>query len=102
MKSTGNVTAIAELADRLNPVLRRHGVVRASVFGSLARGESRPDSDLDLLVEYEAGRAVTLFDLSDLRQELKESSGREVDLVFPDRLKPRLRQRILRELVTIL
>lgn len=50
--------AISDLAARLVPVLRRYGVVRAGIFGSVARGEARPDSDLDLLVEYRLATGV--------------------------------------------
>ena len=82
------------------PTLRRRGVVRASIFGSVARGEARPESDLDLLVEFEPGR--TLLDLSGLRLDLEEELGRRVDVVTRNGLHPKLKASILRELVEIL
>ncbi len=65
--------------EELRAVLKKHGVVKASVFGSYARGEARPDSDLDLLVDYSDG--VSLFDHVDLKELLEQQSGRQVDLV---------------------
>lgn len=80
--------------------LVRRGVVRAGVFGSVARGEATADSDVDFLVEFEEGR--TLLDLSGLRLDLCEVLGREVDVTTPASLHPRLRDRILREVIRIL
>lgn len=91
---------LSELGKRVTPALRRHGVVRAGVFGSAARGEARAASDLDVLVEFEAGR--TLFDLVDLREELTRLLGREADVVTYQSLHPRLRERVLRDQVPIL
>jgi predicted nucleotidyltransferase len=70
------------------------------VFGSAARGEATPQSDLDLLVEFEPGR--TLLDLSGLRIELGELLGVEADVVTYRSIHPRLRDRILRDQIPIL
>lgn len=80
--------------------MRQHGVVHAGVFGSVARGGDRPDSDVDFLVEFEEGR--TLLDLADLRIELRDTLGRDVDVATRSSLHPRLRDRILREVVVLL
>ena len=80
--------------------MARHGVVRAGVFGSFARGEATESSDVDFLVEFEEGR--TLLDLSGLRLDLCDVLGREVDVATPGSLHPGLRERILREVVSIL
>ena len=79
--------------------MRRHGVVRASVFGSVTRGEATETSDVDFLVEFEAGRS--LLDLSGLRLDLADALNREVDVATPNSLHPRLRDRILSELVPL-
>jgi len=92
--------AVAEIRDAVSSALRQRGVVHASVFGSVARGEEQPGSDVDFLVEFEQGR--TLLDLVGLRLELSELLGREVDVVTPAALHPRLKERILAELVPIL
>ena len=81
-------------------VLRAHGVARASVFGSFARGAERADSDIDLLVEFEPGRS--LLDLVRLRDELHEVLGRDVDVATPASLHPLLRDAIMAEQVEIL
>lgn len=75
--------------------MRRRGVVRAGVFGSVARGEETPESDVDFLVEFEEGR--TLLDLSGLRLDLIELLQRDVDVATPASLHPRLRDQILAE-----
>ena len=77
-----------------------HAVVKAGVFGSVARGEEMPESDVDFLVELESGR--TLLDLSGLRLDLMDRLNREVDVVTDRALHPKLRDRILREQIPIL
>jgi len=64
--------------DELNEVLRKYGVTKAYVFGSYARGEETPESDLDLLVELGAGR--TYLDLGGLQFELEQRLSRKVDI----------------------
>lgn len=76
------------------------GVVRAFVFGSVARGEQKEGSDIDLLIEFPEGK--TLLDLVDLKLKLEEIFGVRVDLVTPRAISPRLRPFIQSELVSIL
>ena len=77
----------------------RHGAGKVRVFGSVSRGTSTDDSDLDLLVEMEAGR--DLFDLVALKQELEESLGCRVDVVTENSLSPHVREAVLSEAVPI-
>lgn len=81
---------------RLVAILRAFGVQHASLFGSVVRGEHRPESDLDLLVDLPVG--ASLFDLSRLGLALEDALGRPVDLVtsFTD-LHPVIQERIRRE-----
>jgi predicted nucleotidyltransferase len=65
------------------------------VFGSAIRGDDREGSDLDLLVDASPG--TTLFDLGGLQADLEEALGVRVDLLTPDDLPPRIRERVLRE-----
>lgn len=90
----------AALSRLIVPILRRYHVRAASLFGSAARGEAGPKSDVDLLVEYERG--TTLFDIAGLKLELEETLGRGVDLTSSQTLKPRLREHVLREQVRLL
>ena len=83
-------------------ILNRHrtelsamGVKSLKLFGSVVRGEARPESDIDILVEF--SRPVGLIAFVRLKQRLAELLGRPVDLVTPDALKPALRDGILHE-----
>ncbi len=91
---------VDEIREKVAALMRRRGVVRASLFGSVARGESTERSDVDFLVEFEKGRS--LVDLSGLRLDLCEVLGREVDVATPNSLHPRLREQVLGELVPLL
>jgi len=78
------------------PALARLGVVRVGVFGSRARGESRPDSDVEILVQLEPKR--DLLDLVAVRQYLESVLGLPVDVTTPSGLRDEDRDAILREL----
>ena len=81
-------------------VLKRRGVVQASVFGSLARGEGRRGRDVDLLVELPEG--ASLLDLVAVKLDLQEALGRRVDIVTFRSLHGLIRDRVLKEQVAIL
>lgn len=76
-----------------------HGAHTVRVFGSAARGEAGPGSDVDFLVELEDGRS--LLDLVHLWQDLEELLGRRVDVVEPEGLHWYIRDRVLREAVPL-
>ena len=76
--------------------LRTMGVKSLAVFGSVARGEARPDSDVDLLVEFEPGAKVGLFEISRMEIELSPLfAGRKVDLRTPQDLGRHMRERVV-------
>ena len=79
----------------LEQICIRNDVARLRVFGSVVRGEDRPGSDLDLLVEFT--RPKSLLTLVGIEQELEEALGRKVDLVTPAALSPYIRDQVLRE-----
>lgn len=89
-----------EIKRSVVPLLRSHGVRKAAIFGSFARGEAGRDSDLDLLVEV--GEEHSLLDIVGIRLDLEERLARRVDLVEYDAIKPALREQVLSEQVPIL
>lgn len=86
---------IEERREEILRIAARYGARNVRVFGSVARGEDRSDSDLDLLVEMENDR--TLLDLVGLEQDLEELLARNVDVLTDDSIHPALRQRIIAE-----
>jgi hypothetical protein len=92
------MTALEFIGTKRNEILdlaRRHGATDLRVFGSAARGEEGPLSDIDFLVRLEPGRS--LLDLGALQMALHALLGREVDVVTEQGLRPRLRPRVLHE-----
>jgi len=90
-------------ATEILSVLREHrsrlselGAVRIGVFGSVARGDASPESDVDVLVELDES---TFDRYMDLKLYLEDLLGRRVDLVQADRIKPALRDQILSEVI---
>jgi len=65
----------------ISDICLRYRIKELSLFGSAATGEMRPDSDVDILVEFLPGAKISLFDMVNLREELKTVFEREVDLV---------------------
>ena len=90
---------IAELLeakkDEILRIATKHGARNVRIFGSVARGEARPDSDVDFLVDMEPGRS--LLDMGGLLMDLRELLGVEVDVVTEHGLKARIRERVLKE-----
>lgn len=87
-------------ASRLAELCRRYGISRLEVFGSVARGEQRPDSDVDLLYTLEGGRALG-WEVEDLVESLTEVFHRPVDLVSRRSLHPMIRDRAMAEAETL-
>jgi predicted nucleotidyltransferase len=80
-------------------VLSEYSVKALYLFGSVVRGEDKPGSDLDILVEFEPEVRVGLFGLVRLQRRLSELLGRSVDLVTRDALHKAMKDRILKEAV---
>ncbi len=86
------------LQSRKEQILRiaqKNGAYDVRVFGSVARGEARPDSDIDFLVKLEAGRS--LLDLARLLRELQTLLGLPVDVVTEAGLRPRIRPQVFKD-----
>lgn len=86
---------LKEKRDAIIALAARHGARQPRIFGSVARGEAGPHSDIDLLVKMEEGRS--LLDLSALALDLRDLLGVKVDVVSEDGLYWLLRRRILKE-----
>ena len=78
---------------------RTYGVRSVKLFGSVARGQERPDSDVDFLVEMDSGRS--LFDLGGFQMELEELLGCKVDVVTVKGIRKRIRARAMEEAVPL-
>jgi predicted nucleotidyltransferase len=87
-------------AQALEELCRRHGIRRLAVFGSAARGDLGPDSDIDILVEFFPDRRVGLRFIT-IQDELAEVFGRKVDLNTPAFLSPHFRSQAVREAVPL-
>lgn len=74
---------------------QRHHIRKLSLFGSVLRDDFRPDSDIDVLVEFEPDAKISLFNMGGMQMELSELLGRDVDFLTVEFIKPRIRQRIL-------
>lgn len=85
--------------DAIMAIAERHGVTGIRVFGSFARGEARPDSDLDLLIE--AGPVRTPFFPGGLIADLEAELDRRIEVTTRSALHPRLREDVLREAVPL-
>jgi len=84
--------------DKIAEFCRRHHIRRLAVFGSALRDDFGPDSDVDVLVEFDPDHIPTLFDIAGMEQELSELlGGRKVDLRTPEDLSCYFRQRVLQE-----
>ncbi len=92
--------ALQKLRAEQGNLRTRYGVESLALFGSVARDEARPDSDVDLLVEFV--RPVTLFDVVAVQQHLERCLGvRRVDLVPRDSVYPAFRDTILAEALDV-
>ena len=98
-KPRSRADVINTLREHLPDLLKRYGVRTLGVFGSYARNEARPRSDLDLLVEFDHPPSLLRF--ITLEQDLTDLLGVKVDLVMKDALKPSIGRRILSEVVSI-
>jgi uncharacterized protein len=91
--------ALNILKDHEQELESRFGIKRMGVFGSFAKGEERPDSDVDVLVEFKS--PIDIFEFIEVKGYLEVMLGRRVDLVTEKALKPLIRERILNEVVYV-
>jgi predicted nucleotidyltransferase len=95
----GIAEIIGDKRDQIRALAQQYGADHVRVFGSVARGEARPDSDVDLLVSFPADRSI--FDLVGLWLDLTDLLGREVDLSTDESLKDYVRPHALKDAVPL-
>ena len=85
-----------EIIEQIKPILEKHKVTKAGIFGSYARDEVKEGSDLDIVIDFEDDK--DLLDLAGLKIDLEEKTGLKVDLLTSRSLRPRFRKRISKDL----
>nr|AAU83814.1 nucleotidyltransferase [uncultured archaeon GZfos34A6] len=87
------------IKEKILPILKKYGIKKAALFGLFARGEQKPDSDIDILVKFKDRENKTLLDLVGLELELVDVLNRKVDVLTYNSLHPLLKDYILKEQV---
>src|SRR6516162_4738376 len=87
-----NAQEIRETLRCSEHTLRARGVVHVALFGSIARGDNRPDSDIDILIEFDPNAHVTVFDYVGVKDYIASLFSQPVDVIDRDALKPHLRR----------
>jgi uncharacterized protein len=90
---------IEKIKKKIMPILNRHSVKKAAIFGSFARGEGKKTSDIDILVEIK--KDISLLDFIGIQQEIEDVLHKKVDLVEYDTIKPIIKDQILKEQLII-
>ena len=91
--------SIEEIQKKIHPVLKSYGITYAGIFGSVSRGEDRPDSDVDILVKL--GKPMGMFSYMKLIKAIEDILDRRVDLVTEQSLNKFVKPYIMPELKTI-
>jgi len=86
--------------ERIAAFCRENGIRRLAFFGSVLRDDFRPDSDVDVLVEFQSGVRVGYLSLARMTRQLTVILGRNVDMRTPAELHPAFRDEVLREAVS--
>jgi hypothetical protein len=90
---------ILEILRSHAPELQAAGIAHLRLFGSVVRGEATPESDVDLMADFDPTKTITLMTLGGFDQRLRELLGTDVDLCTAHLLKPHVREHALREAV---
>lgn len=85
----------------LEPALRKRGVTSLAIFGSRSRGDARPDSDLDVLVEIKDNIKFSLLDLIGVEHAIRDATGLETHAAMRRSIEPRFAERIADDIVEV-
>jgi len=91
---------LKQIEKSIVPVLKKHDVARAGLFGSIVRGEAKRGSDIDILIEFRGRKS--LLDLAGLELELEKKLRKKVDVLTYNSIHPLIRERILKEEVRVI
>jgi hypothetical protein len=94
-----NLTELRQYKTEILALCQKYHASNVRIFGSVARGDNREDSDVDFLIEFEP--QCSLFDSGGLLMDLQDLLDRKVDIVDEQALRPRFREQILRESVPL-
>jgi uncharacterized protein len=83
------------------PALKAEGVTKLAIFGSRARGNDRPDSDLDVLVEVDPDQRFSLFNLIGVEHIIEDATGLSVQATMRRSLEPRMAERIADDIIEV-
>ena len=83
------------IKDKIMPIIKRRGLTKVALFGSVARNEAKPKSDVDILIKFKGQKS--LLDLVKLEFEFEEKLGKKVDILTYDSIHPLLKDTILKE-----
>ena len=92
---------INKIKEEINPVLKRYPISYAGIFGSFARGEEKPESDVDIMIRLKPESSFSLFDLIGVERELAKLIGRKVDLATEKSIGKYIRNSVFRDLKQI-
>lgn len=98
--SNGMSLELEKIKSIIVPILKQNGVEFAGVFGSVARGDDKPDSDVDILIRT-GPKSPTGFAFFGIQEELEKALGREVDILTEKYVHPYIRKYVLRDLIDL-
>lgn len=101
MRTPGRADLVARLREHADEI-REQGIVSLAIFGSRARGDERPDSDLDVLVAYDPEHPFTLYDLVRVERLLEDLTGLDVHVSTRDGFRPQRLDRVLKDAISVL
>jgi len=94
--------ALNGITEKIIPILREHGVVHASIFGSYVRGDYTENSDIDVLVEFQTGMKQSLLDVVNLKQRMEDCTGKVIDIVTQNGLNQRISKYVYENIIQII